>query len=203
MVALVAVVAGLVGLMVGRDSSSDLLVAFVILSGGPHSTSGGPRRSARPRSPTSSPTSCSWSPPHCAAVSASPRPWSRSPRTPRNPHAPNSHASWPRSGLGRDLSDSMIAMARRMGSKDLEWVVAAIDINRDTGGNLSEILERVGGTIRERGRIARQVRTLTAEGRLSARILMVPPLLILGLAMAGEPGQFRNYSPTASAWSHS
>jgi tight adherence protein B len=81
--------------------------------------------------------------------------------------------------LGRDLSDSMTALARRMGSKDLEWVVSAIDINRDTGGNLSEILDRVSSTVRERGRIARQVRTLTAEGRLSARILMATPLLML------------------------
>jgi tight adherence protein B len=81
--------------------------------------------------------------------------------------------------LGRDLSDSMNALARRMGSKDLEWVVSAIDINRDTGGNLSEILDRVSATVRERGRIARQVRTLTAEGRLSARILMATPLLML------------------------
>jgi tight adherence protein B len=81
--------------------------------------------------------------------------------------------------LGRDLSDSMNALARRMGSKDLEWVVSAIDINRDTGGNLSEILDRVSATVRERGRIARQVRTLTAEGRLAARILMATPLLML------------------------
>ena len=81
--------------------------------------------------------------------------------------------------LGRDLSDSMTALARRMRSKDLEWVVSAIDINRDTGGNLSEILDRVSANVRERGRIARQVRTLTAEGRLSARILMATPLLML------------------------
>ena len=81
--------------------------------------------------------------------------------------------------LGRDLSDSMTALARRMRSKDLEWVVSAIDINRDTGGKLSEILDRVSATVRARGRIARQVRTLTAEGRLSARILMATPLLML------------------------
>jgi len=82
------------------------------------------------------------------------------------------------SRLGRDLSDAMRALARRMNNEDLEWVVAAIDINRDTGGNLSEILNQVGSTIRERQRMARQVRTLTAEGRLSARILTVLPLLM-------------------------
>ena len=59
--------------------------------------------------------------------------------------------------LGRDLSDAMRALAQRMESKDLEWVVSAIDINRDTGGNLSEILNTVSATIRERQRMARHV----------------------------------------------
>jgi tight adherence protein B len=81
--------------------------------------------------------------------------------------------------LGRDLSDSMRDLASRMDSKDLDWVVSAIDINRETGGNLSEILHTVSTTIRERGRVARQVRTLTAEGRLSARILTGLPLVML------------------------
>ncbi len=92
--------------------------------------------------------------------------------------------------LGRDLSESMTALARRMKSKDLEWVVSAIDINRDTGGNLSEILDRVSATIRERGRIARQVRTLTAEGRLSARILLIIPFLMLAWQWRSNPDGF-------------
>ena len=82
------------------------------------------------------------------------------------------------SRFGRDLSEGLRALAQRMESEDLEWVVAAIDINRDTGGNLSEILANVSATIRERQRMARQVDTLTAEGRLSARILTVLPLLM-------------------------
>jgi tight adherence protein B len=92
--------------------------------------------------------------------------------------------------MGRDLSDSMRALAQRMQSKDLEWVVAAIDINRETGGNLSEVLHTVGATIRERGRMARQVRTLTAEGRLSARILMALPLLMLVWQWRTNPDNF-------------
>lgn len=94
------------------------------------------------------------------------------------------------SRMGRDLTDSMRALAHRMGSKDLEWLVGAIDINRETGGNLSEVLESVGATIRERGRIARQVRTLTAEGRLSARILIAMPLLMLGWQWRANPDNF-------------
>jgi tight adherence protein B len=94
------------------------------------------------------------------------------------------------SRLGRDLSDAMRALAQRMGSKDLEWVVAAIDINRDTGGNLSEILNTVGATIRERQRMARQVDTLTAEGRLSARILTAMPFLMALLQWRTNPDNF-------------
>lgn len=94
------------------------------------------------------------------------------------------------SRLGRDLSESMHALARRMESKDLEWIVSAIDINRETGGNLSEILDTVSLTIRERGRIARHVRTLTAEGRLSARILTAFPLLLLVWQWRANPDNF-------------
>ena len=92
--------------------------------------------------------------------------------------------------LGRDLSDSMRVLAQRMESQDLEWVVAAIDINRETGGNLSEILHQVGTTIRERGRMTRHVRTLTAEGRLSARILTGLPLVMLLWQWRVNPDNF-------------
>jgi len=92
--------------------------------------------------------------------------------------------------LGRDLSDSMRNLAERMQSKDLDWVVSAIDINRETGGNLSEVLQTVSTTIRERGRVARQVRTLAAEGRLSARILSGLPLLILVWQWRVNPDNF-------------
>ena len=76
-----------------------------------------------------------------------------------------------RHGSVGDLSDAMRSLGQRMDNQDLEWVVSAIDINRGTGGNLSEVLEN--GELDDPGApaMARQVRTLTAEGRLSARIL--------------------------------
>ncbi len=92
--------------------------------------------------------------------------------------------------LGRDLSDAMRALAQRMESKDLDWVVSAIDINRETGGNLSEILHTVSATIRERGRMARHVRTLTAEGRMSARILTALPLVMVLWQWRANPDNF-------------
>ena len=70
----------------------------------------------------------------------------------------------------------------------------AIDINRETGGNLSEILGQVSDTIRERQRMARHVRTLTAEGRLSARILTVYP----SCWRCGSGGPTRTTSPSSS-----
>jgi tight adherence protein B len=77
-----------------------------------------------------------------------------------------------------------------MESQDLEWVVSAIDINRETGGNLSEILHQVSTTIRERARMARHVRTLTAEGRLSGRILTGLPFLMLLWQWRVNPDNF-------------
>ncbi len=94
------------------------------------------------------------------------------------------------SRLGRDLSDAMRALAQRMESKDLEWVVSAIDINRETGGNLSEVLNGVSTTVRERQRMARHVRTLTAEGRLSARILTALPFLMALFQWRTNPDNF-------------
>ncbi len=80
--------------------------------------------------------------------------------------------------LGRDLPEALRAVALRMDSQDMQWVVSAVEINRDTGGNLSEVINQVSETVLERQRMRRQVRTLTAEGRLSARILTAMPIAI-------------------------
>jgi tight adherence protein B len=92
--------------------------------------------------------------------------------------------------LGRDLPSAMRALADRMKSDDLAWVVSAIDINRDIGGNLSEVLSSVGTTIRERQRMARQVATYTAEGRLSARVLTVLPFVMAFWQWRANPDTF-------------
>jgi tight adherence protein B len=77
--------------------------------------------------------------------------------------------------LGRDLTDAMYAMADRIGSQDFEWVVGAIDINRQAGGDLSVILDRVNDTIRQRERVRGQVKALSAEGRLSGIVMACLP----------------------------
>jgi tight adherence protein B len=73
--------------------------------------------------------------------------------------------------LGVDLEDALEGVAQRMGSKDFEWVVMAIRIQREVGGNLAELLNNVAGTIREREYLERQVKALSAEGRLSVWVL--------------------------------
>jgi tight adherence protein B len=79
--------------------------------------------------------------------------------------------------MGRSLPEAMGSLSQRMDSADLEWVVGAIEINRETGGNLSDILATVNTTLRERGRIQRKIKTFTAEGRLSAKLLTAIPFL--------------------------
>lgn len=89
--------------------------------------------------------------------------------------------------LGRDISDSFRDVAVRMKSEDFAWVAEAIDINRAVGGDLSEVLENVSETIRTRQNIQREIRTLSAEGRLSAAILISVPFLISAGQFAINP----------------
>ena len=91
-------------------------------------------------------------------------------------------------------------MADRFQSKDFDWVVMAINIQRQVGGNLAELLNTVAGTMREREYIRRQVAALAAEGKLSAMVLGgLPPAFLLYLLLA-EP-QLRDAccSPAARA----
>ena len=71
-----------------------------------------------------------------------------------------------------------------MRSDDFNWAAQAIAINRETGGNLAETLQRTAATIRERNQIRRQVKALSAEGRLSAIILITLPIAVFILVLA-------------------
>ena len=89
--------------------------------------------------------------------------------------------------LGRSLEDALQAMSYRIGAKDFDWVVDAIKIQASVGGNLSEIIEQVGETIRARTRIKRQVDALTAEGKISALVLFVLPFGLFGFIFSSNP----------------
>jgi tight adherence protein B len=81
--------------------------------------------------------------------------------------------------IGVDLGTAMKATAVRMESQDLEWVASAVNINRETGGNLAEVLENVTSTVRGRYRLKRHIKTLTAEGRMSIKVLTGLPILVI------------------------
>jgi tight adherence protein B len=82
--------------------------------------------------------------------------------------------------LGGDLEDGLEQAGERTGSRDMAWLVMAIRIQREVGGNLSETLETAVETMRERGRLTRHVRALSAEGRLSALVLLGMPIVLGG-----------------------
>ena len=80
--------------------------------------------------------------------------------------------------IGGELETALDRVADRMDSKDLRWSVMAIRIQRSVGGNLVEVLRTTGETMRERASVRRHVRALSAEGRLSAYVLIALPILV-------------------------
>jgi Flp pilus assembly protein TadB len=92
--------------------------------------------------------------------------------------------------LGRELGPALELTAERMRSDDFRWASQAIMINRETGGNLAEVLENVAATIRERNEIRRQVQALSAEGRLSATVLSILPIVVFAAVLLTQPSYF-------------
>lgn len=90
--------------------------------------------------------------------------------------------------LGRDMEAALEDLAGRMQSKDFDWVVMAIRIQREVGGNLAELLTSVADTMISRERLRREVSALTAEGRLSAIIVGALPLVIGMVITVLNPG---------------
>jgi tight adherence protein B len=78
--------------------------------------------------------------------------------------------------LGRPLEEALEGVAERMDSPDFSWTVMAIRIQREVGGNLSELLLTVADTMTQRERLRRDVAALTAEGRISALVLACLPI---------------------------
>jgi tight adherence protein B len=80
--------------------------------------------------------------------------------------------------LGADVSDALERLAQRTESDDLGWAVMAVRIQREVGGNLAEVLQTTVDTMRERARLRRHVRALSAEGRISAWVLIALPIAL-------------------------
>ncbi len=89
--------------------------------------------------------------------------------------------------LGLPVEEALEHMAQRVRSTNFDWTVMAVKIQREVGGNLAEVLETLADTIRQRDTVSRQIKVLTAEGRLSAMILFLLPLVIGGLLYILNP----------------
>jgi tight adherence protein B len=89
--------------------------------------------------------------------------------------------------LGVSLEDAMKNMCNRVPNLDLRFFVTAVGIQRQTGGDLAEILDKIGYVIRERFKILGQVKALTAEGRLSGIVLVAMPFGLFGLMLQMKP----------------
>jgi tight adherence protein B len=102
--------------------------------------------------------------------------------------------------IGRDLPAALHDVADRVGSEDFDWVAQSLEINRDVGGNLAEVLDNVAGTIRERRRLARHVKALSAEGKLSAMILLILPVgLVLWMSVT-NPTYLGELTDSSAGW---
>ena len=87
-----------------------------------------------------------------------------------------------RMNLGQPLSESMVISAARFESDDLDLIRRAIAIQLEVGGSLAELLDKTNGTLRQRLKLARQLRVLTAQSRLTATIVgLLPVVLAIGL----------------------
>lgn len=90
--------------------------------------------------------------------------------------------------LGRELEEALESAAARLGSEDFAWAVMAIGIQREVGGNLNELLMTVSDTMVARERLRGEIKTLTAEGKLSAIILGGLPPAIGAIMYSLNPG---------------
>lgn len=98
--------------------------------------------------------------------------------------------------MGRSIYDALESSRQRVANDDFSWVIEAIAIHRDIGGDLAELIDNVSETIRARNRIRRRVKALSAEGRLSAIILFVLPLVMTLVLRLGNPDYFTELTGT-------
>ncbi len=90
--------------------------------------------------------------------------------------------------LGMEVRTALMALQARVPSLDLKMLVTAILIQRETGGNLAEVLDKISALMRERVALKGEIATLTAESKLSARILSALPLVVFLLVSVINPG---------------
>ena len=96
----------------------------------------------------------------------------------RDPLGPEFSRFYEEQRLGMEVRTALLALQGRIDSLDLKMFVTAVLIQRETGGNLSEVLGNIGTLMRERAALKADIETLTAESKLSARILSLLPVIV-------------------------
>jgi tight adherence protein B len=89
--------------------------------------------------------------------------------------------------LGRPMDDALADMAERVGSKNFQFVITAVTIQRQVGGSLAGLIDMVADTVRQRQQFARKIKGLTAMGRAGAYVLMGLPFFIAGAITVINP----------------
>lgn len=101
---------------------------------------------------------------------------------------------------GSDLVTALQSMFQRVGHEDLPLFVTAVGIQATSGGNLREILDGLAQTIRERGKLRRKVRAISAEGRISAYILTAVPVLLMTVILVFMPEYYEAVWEDTLTW---
>lgn len=94
---------------------------------------------------------------------------------------------------GLDLNDALESLRQRVNLQDLDYMVVAITIQHETGGNLAEVLANLSKVIRDRFRMFQKIKALSAEGRLSAWVISVLPFFVAGVVHVINPSYFGQY----------
>jgi tight adherence protein B len=105
----------------------------------------------------------------------------------RDPVGPEFKKTFDQQNFGLPLKDALNGLAERIGLLDVRFFVTAVLIQRDTGGNLSEILDNLAHVVRERFKILRQVRVHTAHGRFTGYVLLAMPAFLACALMVINP----------------
>jgi tight adherence protein B len=92
--------------------------------------------------------------------------------------------------FGQDIRTALANLYRRVGHEDLLFLVVAINVQTQTGGNLAEVLSRLSRLIRARMKLHLKVRALSAEGRMSAIVLSLMPFILFGGVSLISPSYF-------------
>ena len=90
--------------------------------------------------------------------------------------------------FGASLSDALDDMVHRTDNYDMELIISAVQTQLTVGGNLAEVLDNIGTMIRDRVRLAGEISAATAEGRMSAMILVGMPILLAFIINIVSPG---------------